>query len=147
MDAPVAFELSICNADKGTISEETLCHRVEQFREASADVVLTRTALFVEKAHILSDVRFVVGFDTAARLIDPKYYPGGGLETAMDAFRDRRVSFVVAGRVESPGTGTGNFLTLDNLVVPACARNLFVGIPEAQFRSDLSSTMIRKLQT
>jgi len=45
----------------------------------------------------------------------------------------------VAGRLDE-----GVFRTLRDLAIPESARDLFTELPEADFRVDLSSTMIRE---
>jgi hypothetical protein len=48
--------------------------RVAQFLEAGAPVIVTRAPLYVNKADLFPRSAFVVGHDTAARLVLPKYY-------------------------------------------------------------------------
>lgn len=86
-----------------------------------------------------------VGYDTAARLLAPRYYAGGTPEAVIEALLPLRLSgtlFVVAGRVDAGG----RFLTYDADLrpsVPAALTGLFVGIPEEDFREDVSSTQLR----
>ena len=56
--------------------------------------------------------RFVVGFDTAARLVMPKYYGNSHTRMVLDFERLRlnRCSFIVAGRVDGD---SGKFKGLD----------------------------------
>ena len=81
----------------------------------------------------------VIGYDTAERLIDPRYY---GSEAARDAafarIRARGCSFLVAGRAID-----GVARTLRDLHPPGALRDLFVELPEALFRVDVSSTELR----
>jgi hypothetical protein len=58
---------------------------------------------------------------------------------ALVDFRSRGCRFFVAGRVDSQG----RFLGLDDLNIPADYRDLFIGIPEAEFRIDVSSSQLR----
>jgi hypothetical protein len=73
----------------------------------------------------------------------PKYY--GGSEVSMQlVFRDIQhagCSFLVAGRVDDKGDG--KFKSLQDIQLPPEMADLFVGIPEEQFRSDISSTALR----
>ena len=162
-----AFELAVTNADKGTMPVEEVMRRAEQFRRRSrsrsgdggadardldledegfARLILTRSPLFSGKAALMPGATFVVGHDTAVRLVMPKYYGGeAGMLRAFAAIRERGCSFLVAGRLAAAGdddaTGARRFLTLADVDVPAPLRDLFEEIPG--FREDVSSTEIR----
>ena len=138
LGVPVTFELPILNADKAPLSYAEIERRLAQFRWRYS-VALSRAALFVEKATLFPGCVFVLGYDTAARLVDPRYYGGeAGRDAALDAIRAQGCRFLVAGRVQD-----GTFHTLDQIAVPMGARDLFMGLPEQAFRVDLSSSTIR----
>ena len=226
----IVFELSAANVDKPPLDRSTVVHRVAQFFvcvPTSADftsvsddvhaagapspaghcVVITSCARFVEKAELFPGCAFAIGYDTAARLIDPKYYGNDEavMERALWRIAARGSVFVVAGRAaaafsspslssslvsnthtsgSSSSTGSssgggvstatavlsplststnstapsctnaaragmlaGPFLTLDDLIprMPRSLRDsgLFVGLTEAEFRDDVSSTALR----
>jgi hypothetical protein len=146
VSAPVLFEISVMNADKGSLDAGQIATRLRQFTPEMgfARVVLTREALLADKAAVLPGNDFVVGYDTAARVVDPKYYDGElGLRMALDRLRELRCRLVVAGRVADSGEGRGAFLTLDSLPIPEGFDDLFVGLSEEAFRVDLSSSQIR----
>lgn len=98
--------------------------------------------------HTLHTFSLQVGYDTAVRLLDPRYY-GGTAHAVLDALLPLRLNgtvFLVAGRLESPSSGEGRFLAFDADLapcVPAPLRGLFVGISETEFREDVSSSQIR----
>src|SRR5207253_4050059 len=79
---PLAFELSVTNVDKPPLAGETVRHRLAQFAWKSA-VELTRAPTFVEKSRLFPGTTFVVGADTAERLVAPKYYGGDELRMHM----------------------------------------------------------------
>jgi hypothetical protein len=137
-----AFELSVTNVDKPTLSVEEVRRRIDQFA-GLAPVWLSRAARFVEKARLFPGAVFVVGADTALRIVDERYYAEGanGLRAALAELRQRGCRFLVGGRI------TGNeFLTLDKLPIPSDYRELFEAIPETLFRRDISSTWLRQQQ-
>jgi len=70
---PVEYELSIVNVDKPELDEATLRLRGWQFQNL-ARLRYTRTPRFDQKATLFPGVRFVIGADTALRLIAPRYY-------------------------------------------------------------------------
>src|SRR5262249_46463895 len=65
---PAAFELSVANVDKPELPIEEVRRRLRQF-VGHAPVWLTRAARFVDKATLFPGATFVVGADTAERLM------------------------------------------------------------------------------
>jgi hypothetical protein len=138
LDTPVTFELPVLNADKPPLRYIELERRLDQFR-GRYPVVLTRTPLFVQKADLFPGCTFVIGYDTALRIIDPRYYDGeAGRDAAFARIAAQRCTFLVAGRVRD-----GIFRTLADIDMPPALRPLFRELPERLFRIDLSSTAIR----
>jgi hypothetical protein len=135
---PTAFELSIANVDKPPLSRDEIERRLRQFT-GRAPVWLTLAPTFVEKARLFPGVVFVVGADTAARILSPRYYHDATLDAALDEIRAHGCRFLVAGRVSTDG----RFLGLDDLSPPPPHRDLFDAIPAEVFRMDLSSTQLR----
>lgn len=138
------YELSIGNADKGWLPIEEIARRVAQFTAAQLPVVLTQAPLFTMKADIFTNSKFVVGYDTAKRLVQAQYY---GTDIAMllqfAKLRHQGCSFLVAGRKDAE---SGKFLRLEDLEVPELLQRggLVEGIPESEFRMDISSTELRQ---
>ncbi|NJK81231.1 MAG: hypothetical protein HC876_09735 [Chloroflexaceae bacterium] len=142
LNAPAIFELPITNADKGTLIAEEIERRLEQFAKRYT-MVLSRVALFTDKAALYPGCTFVVGYDTALRLVAPRYYGGAArMHYAMDHIREAGCRFLVAGRVHQ-----GLFQTLDSIEMPASIRDLFIPLSEELFRVDLSSTEIREAES
>ncbi len=135
---PAAFELSIANVDKPPLDRAEIERRLRQFA-GLAPVWLTRAPTFIEKARLFPGVVFVVGADTAARILSPRYYRDANLDAALSEVRAHGCRFLVAGRIDVNGT----FLNLDDLPLPAAHRDLFDAIPADVFRMDLSSTQLR----
>jgi hypothetical protein len=136
-----AFELSITNADKPPLAAEEVRQRLSQFR-GRGEIWLTRAPTFLEKSALFPGVVFVVGADTAARILLPRYYGSseGARTTAFEKLRRQGCRFLVAGRVDV----RGRFLGLEDLTIPGPYRDLFAGIPENVFRLDVSSTRLRQ---
>lgn len=77
--------------------------------------LLTQAPLYVEKARLFARSTFVVGYDTAIRLVMPKYYGGRTrMLLQLAALRHRGCQFLVAGRLGE----SGRFLTLDKVDMP-----------------------------
>jgi nicotinamide mononucleotide (NMN) deamidase PncC len=135
-----AFELSVTNVDKPPLGPEEVRRRLTQFAWR-VPVWLVRAPTFVEKARLFPGSTFVVGADTAERVLAPRYYRDSAEEMgrALDEIRSRGCRFLVAGRAAADG----RFAELHHLDVPAAHRDLFVAIPAEAFRVDLSSTVLR----
>jgi len=111
-----------------------------------------------------------VGADTCSRLIDSKYYVEKGEEggddsseiaamkrllsmgAALIVIKENGCNFVVGGRAKTVASGEKVFETLSDILIssgghlPKSIVNMFQQLDESQFRLDLSSTELRKLQ-
>lgn len=136
----VHFELSVANVDKPDLAAEEAARRAEQFL-GYAPVWVTRAARFADKAELFPGAAFVLGWDTAVRLIDVRYSYGDPTrrDAALRALLDRGCRVVVGGRVDSEGA----FRVWDAANIAAEFRDLFDVIPESEFRADVSSTALR----
>lgn len=132
---PQAFEVSAVNVEKPTLGDDELRRRAAQFAWR-APLWLTRAPTYIEKAELFPGAVFLVGADTAARVVQPRFYAGDML-AALGGLRRRGCRFLVAGRVDASGA----FLGLDDLAVPETVRDLFAALPG--FRLDVSSTGLR----
>lgn len=137
------FEISVINADKPALSCYEIKLRVSQFKQAGKTVVLTNQPYFFKKAELLPNSTFVIGADTAVRLINPKYYDENAARMLEVLLGMRRLGcdFLVAGRVVEK-----NFLGLSDLNIPSGLEGMFKAMPTEAFRVDISSTEIRESQ-
>ncbi len=137
---PLSFEISVTNVDKPPLAGETVRQRLTQFAGKSA-VELTRAPTFLEKSRLFPGVTFVIGADTAERLVAPKYYGNdeGRMHAALKEIADAGCSFMVAVRIDAAGRVRG----LNDSRVPRRHADLFAEIPEQRFRLDTSSSEIR----
>ena len=111
--------------------------------------MLTRAPLYAAKAALMPGATFVLGHDTAVRLLMPKYYGGErGMFAAFNQIRAAGCSFIVAGRAAAQpqagsegGAAASRFLTLADVDVPEALADLFEAMPE--FRLDVSSSELR----
>lgn len=135
---PGFFELSVTNVDKPTIPYQIVRQRATQFTTPS--LILTRAPRFIDKAQLMPGSTFVLGYDTAIRLLDRKYYVNGNIDDMFHQIADTGCSFLVAGR-RMEGQP---FQLFDVKSVPAHWRHLFVTLDESTFRYDISSSQIRQ---
>ena len=137
---PVAFEIAVINVDKPPLAAGEVRTRLAQFAWKSR-VELTRAPTFLEKSRLFGGATFVIGADTAERLVAARYYGGDAdrMAAALLEIADRGCSFLVAVRVD----GSGRVRSLDDVPVPQRFTRLFTAIPEGRFRLDSSSSDIR----
>lgn len=137
---PVLFELPIRNAAKPPLTVAEIEERLDQFIGDWTPVIVDRAPLFRDKAKLFPGTVFVVGYDTAVRLLDPIYYEGEmvGMVTALQEIREAGCRFLVGGRLTQKG-----YKTLEDIPVPKGFEDRFEGMSEAEFRVDLSSTELR----
>src|SRR5215471_13917032 len=137
---PLAFEISVTNVDKPPLAGETVRGRLAQFAWKSP-VELTRAPTFLEKSRLFPGTTFVIGADTAERLVAPKYYGDdeGRMHVALEEIASSGSSFLVAVRIDA----AGQVLALNDIPVPRRYIDLFAEIPEHRFRVDISSSEIR----
>ncbi len=138
------FEISIRNVEKPEIATSDLARRLEQFQCPDDTIVITRAATFVEKARLLPGATFAIGYDTAVRLFDDRFYDssdsGSPTVAALNELRSLGSSFVVGGRHEADGI----FRTVSDLAIPDGLETLLLEIPEAKFSDPISSSDIRR---
>ena len=136
---PPCLEISVENVDKPALTRAELEHRLKQVR-GRYSVVLTRAPTFLGKSRLFGNCRFVIGYDTAERLMDPGYYEGGvrGLEAALAEMAANGCAFLVAGRLHF-----GRYMTLEDLELPGSLGGMFEMVPESSFRADISSSELR----
>lgn len=138
-DLQALYETSILNVDKPPLSYDEILKRVTQFEDEER-LLITNQATFVGKAKKLGEYKFLVGWDTAKRVLDPKYSSSdGSMWKELSEMLANNNQFYVAGRLDK-----GKFNGIDDLKIPASLKQLFVGISEDLFRSDISSTEIRE---
>jgi hypothetical protein len=140
---PVAYELSIANVEKPDLPPMEVERRLDQFRGRAA-VFITSAPTFREKSALFPGCTFVVGADTALRIVDPRFYGDiAAMLRALDCVRDAGCRFFVGGRLDS----TGRFAIADDLPIPDSYRDLFTGLTEESFRVDISSTALRAIRS
>jgi hypothetical protein len=139
LGVPVAFELSVTNVDKPPLTFGQMVQRLVSFA-GRAPLWLTREPTFVGKAGLFPGTTFVVGADTAARIVQPRYYPESKLAESLAIFRRQGCRFLVAGRDDK----SGRYLHLDDLGIGSEWWDLFAAIPRSAFHLNMSSTQLRE---
>lgn len=139
LNGDVCFEMTIRNADKPPMDRTTVRERCRQFD--GERLLLTAVPTFPEKSRLMPGIVFVVGVDTAQRIVQTRFYGGSEprMQEALEEFARADCRFLVAGRK----VGT-RFVTLDDLDLPQGFSELFIALPPTEFRRDISSTQLRK---
>ncbi|XP_031099237.1 uncharacterized protein LOC116003487 isoform X2 [Ipomoea triloba] len=135
------FELSAVNADKPPLTVSEIKDRVKQFEKVGKTVIISNQPFFYKKAELFPGSAFVIGADTAVRLINPKYYGNdyGKMLEILIGCKNTGCTFLVGGR-----NVDGAFRVLDDFEIPEELKDMFISIPAEKFRVDISSTEIRK---
>lgn len=108
-DFGIDFEISICNVEKPMLDLITLEERLKSIgKGGKRKVWITNASTFVEKTKVFSRfTTFIIGYDTALRICDPKY--AGDVDKVIDVFYKKDTRFIVFGReidgVFHPGFG------------------------------------------
>ena len=137
LNCKVGFELCIDNVDKPALGYFDIAERSMQFD--GKPLWLTRLPTFIQKGREFPHCTFVVGIDTLVRIGMTRYYQNAQtMHKAFSEFAELGIRFLVFGR-----RGDRGFETLESVEVPAALRTLCTGVPESQFRNDLSSSAIR----
>lgn len=133
------FELSAQNVDKPPLSPETVLSRIAQFA-GCWPAYASNAPTFLDKSRLFSGTTFLVGYDTATRILHPRYYGDSvsQMEAALAEIRANGCDFLVAGRVDEQG----HFHTVADLAIPAGFASIFRPLPD--FRRDISSTELRE---
>ncbi|MCB8943504.1 MAG: hypothetical protein H6658_07095 [Ardenticatenaceae bacterium] len=137
---PAGFELSAVNVDKPPLSPETVLERLAQFA-GRYTVFASNAPTFVEKARLYAGTTFVVGYDTAVRILHPRYYQNSETQMMAALAEIRRCNgrFLVVGRTDDDG----KFRHLEDIAMPTAVRDLFLPLPRDRFRRDISSSELR----
>jgi hypothetical protein len=128
------------------LPRKELDRRAAQVALSGFSLIVTSAPRFTEKSSVLPGASFVIGVDTFVRLLDEKYYPdhvagaASAVENSLDLIHENGCQFVVAGRIDEHQ----KFQDLGAMKIPPRYRNMFIGLSEAQFRSDISSTQLRQ---
>jgi hypothetical protein len=137
---PVTLEMTAVNADKAPLHRSELERRLDQFH-GHRRVVITCAPLFSDKARLFPGCTFVMGIDTAVRLLEPRFYNDSDAQRdqSLKILSDAGCKVLVAGRVEG-----NSFRTLSEVSIPPAAQGLFSELPESAFRADVSGTALRE---
>jgi hypothetical protein len=141
---PVHFELPLMNADKPALQIDAAVERCRQFHDGP--LLVSRAATFVEKARILPGTTFVVGVDTAVRIVAHRFYgpaddplrAEAAMFESLEEFRGLGCRFLVAARMWQ-----GQTLRLPDVSIPDRLQDLFVELPATRFLLDVSSSGLR----
>lgn len=98
----VEFELSVHNVDKDDLNAEEVYTRLQQFMHLGRTCWITKFSTFVQKAHFFQECQFIIGTDTANRIVDPVYYFDceGERDRVMSDIFAKGCGFIVLGRPE-----------------------------------------------
>ena len=103
MNKDIEFEISLTNVDKPALDLISLEKRLQGFCHSGKShgpirVWVSNAATFTKKCEQFHNATFIVGYDTAKRICDPKYDKHGDLNYVFHHFRSYHARFLVFGR-------------------------------------------------
>jgi nicotinic acid mononucleotide adenylyltransferase/nicotinamide mononucleotide (NMN) deamidase PncC len=136
----VDYEISLRNVDKPNLDLIALTDRLREFVGVNPGgygirVWVTNAPTFVEKAALFPGAVFIMGYDTAARIHDPKF--AGNIREVMGIFDKNNNRFIVFGR------DVGDGFRCDGEFDAEFQRRAHF-VAQQAFHRDISSTGIRK---
>ncbi|EDR27175.1 hypothetical protein, conserved [Entamoeba dispar SAW760] len=141
---PIILDISQRSEDKSVTSLTNTFIRASQVA-GIYKVNISNTSLYIDKCKNYPGGTFVVGLDTAVRILNKRYYQNSeiNLKKAMHTIADMGCNFIVVGRKDDT---TNKFLEFDFVKSTLPAKEyhyLFISLNEKEFRYDLSSTYLR----
>ena len=133
---PPFFEMSVRHWEKGNIGWKEIVDRQLQFQNKSP-LILTDAPYYHEKAELLPNSVFVMGYDSVQVTLD---HTAG--DFTLETFERTNCSILVAGRQVD-----GEYKSYKDLVIPERFKDLFQVVPESLFKDPgVSSTKLRALE-
>ena len=121
------YEISVLNLDKPSLPLENLIKRLKSF-PFDAQILITSSPRFNDKSILFPGSKFLIGYDTALRLLDSKYYSDfvdinnkNIVLNALEVIRENKCSFIVAGRIDK----VGKFRSIADLEIDPSYKQLF----------------------
>lgn len=142
---PCGFEMTLFHPEKPPLDYLAISSRLRAFEGRRGRLYLTNSPTFVEKARLFPGCTFVVGHDTATRIVDPRFYGGtAGRDAMLEELESLGTGLLVFGRVDA--SGRFRDFSADDFEGPVAG---FLArrsrpVPEHVFRLDLSSTQVRE---
>ena len=136
---PLWFEISVLNADKGSLTfDDALFRTVQTY--GPYGLVLTSATTFAEKSELFPGAIFVVGADTIRRVADLKYYDHcrKKFNAALGTLRRNKCRFLVFARKIGDKLYTKSNCELSPDLMQICEF-----VPAEEFQLDCSSSQIR----
>jgi len=144
LGSDVDFELSVVNVDKAPLDLLNITSRLKSFQQFATGghggciVWVSRLSTFVEKVkHFPMMTTFVVGYDTAKRIVDPKY--AGNVTDVCETFFQRLTEFLVFPR--GPEQSLMGFPDEFTRLATMCLTPMeYTNMSSTQIRKELNAT-------
>jgi hypothetical protein len=143
---PCAYELSIFHPEKLPLDYFAIRSRLKGFEPMKqCRLYLTNAPTYLDKARLFPGCTFVVGHDTAKRIVDPRFYGGpAGRDSVLDELERLGARFLVFGRVDASGEFRDFSAEEFEHPVAGFLERVATPVPGDVFRLDISSTEVRR---
>jgi hypothetical protein len=142
---PCGYEISLFHPEKPPLDYIAIRSRLKAFERMDGRIYLTNAPTYREKARLFPGCTFVVGHDTAQRIVDPRFYGGpSGRDAMLDELERLGTRFLVFGRVDASGEFRDFSSREFEHPVAGFLERVATPVPDHVFRLDLSSTEVRR---
>jgi hypothetical protein len=139
------FEMTLSHPEKPTLDYLAIQSRLSPFTGLAARVYLTDAPTYLEKARLFPACTFVVGHDTALRIVDPRFYGGQvGRDACLAELERLGIRFLIFGRVDASGEFRDFSHEEFEHPVAGFLDRTALAIRGEDFRFDISSTEVRR---
>ena len=138
------FEFSLFHPEKPPLDYIAIRSRLKAFERRACRIYLTNAPTYLEKARLFPGCTFVVGHDTALRIVDPRFYGSpSGRDAMLDELERLGTRFLVFGRVDASGEFHEFSSREFEHPVAGFLDRVATAVPGHVFRLDISSTEVR----
>jgi len=142
---PCGYEMTVFHPEKPPLNFLAIRSRLKGFTGRSCRVYLTNAPTYLHKARIFPGCTFVLGHDTALRIVDPRFYGGpAGRDAMLDELERLGARFLVFGRVDASGEFRDFSAQEFEHPVADFLERVASPVPGHVFRLDISSTEVRR---
>lgn len=151
------YELAVINVDKPPLKIDEIMRRLEIFASTKEPIIITNTPRYIDKAKLFPGVSYVIGVDTAIRIVDPIYTEGNKfkmIESIYEIVRNGTRFYVIPRNFDSaniPGKyglvkKPNGLVTLEDDIIhfiPDLFKEYFISLPNNPDSSNISSSQLR----
>jgi hypothetical protein len=139
------YEISLFHPEKPPLDFIAIRSRLGGFAGHHCRLYLTNAPTYIEKARLFPGCTFVVGHDSALRIVAPRFYGGPSARDAvLEELERLGTRFLVFGRVDASGEFRDFSAEDFEHPISGFLGRVATPVPGEVFRLDISSTEVRR---